>query len=287
MRTKISLFILIGFLLVTSCSLIGLGMQEKEPASQENQGDTAADGSENAEIANPASVYCVDQGYTLELRTKDDGSMYGVCIFPNGNECEEWAFFHGQCAPASERTDPDTPQGQTIPDGWQTYTNDRYGYQISYPPQATITASGVMGYPTEDLPEGMEPGEYMTQLEAQYGDDLCLTINYNQGYITVLPDWENSFNYNACGRTGVGVGDMLDTSAAMTINGQAYTAEGFEWHGTDDQQGEKNETLKLILSDGTHITFGGPLEASVDFAQYLAETRHVLLSIIETYAPHQ
>lgn len=51
----------------------------------------------NPTLANPASVNCVDKGYKLEIRTADDGSQTGVCIFPNGNECEEWAFFRGEC----------------------------------------------------------------------------------------------------------------------------------------------------------------------------------------------
>jgi putative hemolysin len=53
--------------------------------------------SENVEIANPASVYCVQSGYTLEIRNNADGSEYGVCIFPDDNECEEWAFFRNEC----------------------------------------------------------------------------------------------------------------------------------------------------------------------------------------------
>ena len=52
-----------------------------------------------AGIANPASTYCVEQGGTLHIRTADDGSQSGVCTFPDGSECEEWAFFRGECAP--------------------------------------------------------------------------------------------------------------------------------------------------------------------------------------------
>jgi putative hemolysin len=50
-------------------------------------------------MANPASVYCHDQGYTLEIRKDAGGNEYGVCIFPDGSECEEWAFYRGTCAP--------------------------------------------------------------------------------------------------------------------------------------------------------------------------------------------
>jgi putative hemolysin len=52
-----------------------------------------------AGIANPASAFCVEQGGTTEIRTAKDGSQYGVCSFTDGSECEEWAFFRGECAP--------------------------------------------------------------------------------------------------------------------------------------------------------------------------------------------
>ena len=65
-----------------------------------------ADAAERIRIANPASVYCVESGYTLEIRTNPDGGQYGVCIFPDGNECEEWAFFRKECG-AGYRTIPE------------------------------------------------------------------------------------------------------------------------------------------------------------------------------------
>ena len=50
-----------------------------------------------AQLANPASEYCIQQGGKLEIRKDDQGNEYGVCIFEDGNECEEWAFFRGEC----------------------------------------------------------------------------------------------------------------------------------------------------------------------------------------------
>lgn len=51
-----------------------------------------------SEIANPASVHCIENSGILEIRTSEDGSQYGVCVFSNGSECEEWAFFKGECS---------------------------------------------------------------------------------------------------------------------------------------------------------------------------------------------
>jgi len=66
-------------------------------------GDDAED---ESGLANPASVYCEEQGGTLEIRTDDDGNQYGVCIFDDGSECGEWDFYHGDCAPG------DVPGGE-------------------------------------------------------------------------------------------------------------------------------------------------------------------------------
>ena len=53
-----------------------------------------------AGIPNPASVYCSQQGNKHEIRTADDGSQVGICIFADGSTCEEWAYFRGECGPA-------------------------------------------------------------------------------------------------------------------------------------------------------------------------------------------
>ena len=58
-----------------------------------------------AGIANPASVYCEEQGGRLEIRTDADGGQVGICVFDDGSECEEWAFFRGECAPGAGDAD--------------------------------------------------------------------------------------------------------------------------------------------------------------------------------------
>jgi len=57
-------------------------------------------------IANPASVYCIKQGYKEQIITSSDGSQYGVCIFNDGSKCEEWAYYRGECKPGSSGAIP-------------------------------------------------------------------------------------------------------------------------------------------------------------------------------------
>ena len=63
-------------------------------ATQQAQQSTTTN---KAGIANPASTFCVKNGYKLEIRKNADGSEYGVCIFTDGKECEEWKFFRKEC----------------------------------------------------------------------------------------------------------------------------------------------------------------------------------------------
>jgi len=73
-----SLFTLVVFLLA-SCS----GLQEKQVI----------------DMPNPASVFCEENGGKLEISADESGAQFGVCIFDDGSECDEWAFFRGECKP--------------------------------------------------------------------------------------------------------------------------------------------------------------------------------------------
>ncbi|RPI26913.1 MAG: DUF333 domain-containing protein [Chloroflexota bacterium] len=63
--------------------------------------ENTASGADGSQIANPASAYCEQKGGKVDIRTAEDGSQGGVCEFPDGSECEEWAFVRGECAPGS------------------------------------------------------------------------------------------------------------------------------------------------------------------------------------------
>jgi putative hemolysin len=79
-------------------------------------GACCSQATDGAELANPAAAYCEGQGYTVELRTDENGA-YGVCIFPDGTECDEWAFYRGECGPgetARATGTSDTP----VPETW-------------------------------------------------------------------------------------------------------------------------------------------------------------------------
>ena len=55
-----------------------------------------------AGMPNPASVNCMENGNKLEIQTAADGSQTGICVFPDGSTCEEWAYYREECGPAGQ-----------------------------------------------------------------------------------------------------------------------------------------------------------------------------------------
>jgi len=46
-------------------------------------------------LANPASVFCVEQGGTVEIFDEADGQV-GYCNLPDGTRVEEWDYFRSE-----------------------------------------------------------------------------------------------------------------------------------------------------------------------------------------------
>jgi hypothetical protein len=68
-------------------------------------------------MPNPASLYCEQQGNKLEIHTAADGSQSGICVFPDGSTCDEWAYFKGECGPAAQKSPtPDLTGDAATPD---------------------------------------------------------------------------------------------------------------------------------------------------------------------------
>jgi hypothetical protein len=84
----------------------------------------AADGNDdgaNIGLANPASVFCEEQGGTVEIVADEDGNQRGNCQLADGSEIDEWEYwrqFHGSGvdAPETGGLTPLAPQGIPEPD---------------------------------------------------------------------------------------------------------------------------------------------------------------------------
>lgn len=59
--------------------------------------EESSEGPDNtAQLANPASVKCEDDGGELKMISDKEGNQTGVCVFSD-YECEEWAYYRGEC----------------------------------------------------------------------------------------------------------------------------------------------------------------------------------------------
>ena len=86
MKKPLLVAVMVGAVLLSACGVAPTPTPEEEPFESP------------LELANPASKYCVDHGYKLEMR-EESGGTAGYCVFPDGSECEEWAFYRGECEP--------------------------------------------------------------------------------------------------------------------------------------------------------------------------------------------
>ena len=50
----------------------------------------------NIGMRNPAAVYCEEMGCEYKVVKTEDGER-GVCVLPDGSECDAWAFYRGEC----------------------------------------------------------------------------------------------------------------------------------------------------------------------------------------------
>ena len=50
-----------------------------------------------AALTDPASLYCIEKGGRLEIRSSGNSGHIGVCILDDGTLCEQWSFYRGEC----------------------------------------------------------------------------------------------------------------------------------------------------------------------------------------------
>jgi putative hemolysin len=81
-------------------------------------------------MPNPASVYCEQNDNQLEIHTAADGSQSGVCVFPDGSTCDEWAYFRAECGSGAQKspTPAMTIEATSTASGGNTEENASGGY---------------------------------------------------------------------------------------------------------------------------------------------------------------
>ena len=194
-----------------------------------------------ANMPNPASVFCVEQGFKSEIRTATDGSQSGVCIFPDGSECDEWAYFRGECAPPTQSGQNSSPT--EIPtampidpadyQGWWTYTHAIYGFSIMLPEDWSVDETTV----NDPLMNG-----HMLNLNTE-GLNIRMTFRQIDEDILLWP-------------TGVGAGEFVE-QGTLDVAGQSARRIYFVcpngeinsiwYHGNEDSPNIQRGNLEFGL----------------------------------------
>jgi uncharacterized protein len=109
MMSRTSIFVILGACVIAGLLVTGCTQQQAPAPVQTTTIQTIAATTETtisateaptaaitANMSNPASVNCGRIGGTTEIKTAADGGQYGMCSFPNGTSCEEWALFRNE-----------------------------------------------------------------------------------------------------------------------------------------------------------------------------------------------
>jgi len=190
-RITLTLTALIIFIVLATCS----------PRPQSTPASVPTDMNQ-PNMPNPASVYCEQQGYQVEIRTASDGSQTGYCIFPDGSECDEWAYFRGECGSVaqSEESTSSTkiPTARPIDpsdyQGWWRYIHPEYGFSIM-------------------LPEDWKVEEITTSDPLMNGHILNL---YNEG-LNIRMTFRRTGEDTILWPTGVGAGEFIEQGTLVIV----------------------------------------------------------------------
>jgi len=213
------------------------------------RGECVPGGSGRMGMPNPASVYCEEQGGTLGIRTDASGGQSGVCIFADGSECDEWAFFRGECQPGGDQATP-------VLDLSPLYVNSEYGFAFSSPAGWTV--------------ERHEDQNRVLFHRTMNGKSYFLYVGYLRAGEELLPF-----------RTGMPAGEMID-GASFEIGGRVFTRQLLVFEGKTKvvQYGFNLEVDDLRLFVWLDAEDGSDYRAMDIPAEVMAEADLILGSLM-------
>ena len=220
MNKKVLLWALfLSSLILVWCQKNGGEIRVQEWEDQENL---------NVWIANPASVYCEENGWVLRL---EEGEW--ICMFDDGSYCEEWSYYRWECVPGEimyntfdaedigyelpewakttltdyeleEAIDTHFPKGYSYMthnlETEETLVEENYFYpewishSLLIPEHATMASRNVINSSIQD-------GMIYTETEVTLQDDTVLKILYIVNPVTLelvattVENWNISTNY--------------------------------------------------------------------------------------------
>ena len=168
------------------------------------------------------------------------------------------------------------------PAGWLTYTNRTFGYAFDYPADAELVEVGVTGYPTEELPAGVDPGQYIATLEATYSEAICAGVRYGTAFLYISPPEEAGGRFSLpCGVSGVGTYDLRPVEESVTIGAETLNAQGSAIYSLGD--GSFLYEFFFVPTRGFRFNYGGDwTQAGTTYEAYLAD-KAVLQQVLASW----
>jgi hypothetical protein len=167
-------------------------------------------------------------------------------------------------------------------DGWLTYHNTYLGYAFDYPPEAAIVETGVSGYPTEMLPPGMDPGQFIDLLESSLPANLCVSAKLPAAWIVVAASPAAGGDFaGPCGVTGIGAYDIKNSTELVSAGGQQMEARLTEVFDKGTAQ-KLYEFAFLQLEDGTRIQYGNDTQSGMTIDDYM-QAKPTILRILASF----
>ena len=170
---------------------------EKEYFVVCNYSDDIADWTLNATpisewiaTGNPASEYCIANGWSFEI-VSNETDIYWECTLPDWTKCEEWAYYNGECwAWIDEKfQSPDFDLETT--EGRQAACEERVGYYLNY-----------------------NEWEFTWEDESEGGASFV-----RNGHVSYVKRWEKAEDDVEC------VVDMVDKSVSVEFSNHIYNWE--------------------------------------------------------------
>lgn len=210
-KTLLIIFVIIGVLAAAAVGLVLLRGNEDTWLCVDGEwvkhGNPAAFkptkpcDSQNARLANPASVNCKEKDGELEIKETDLGQI-GICVFADGSKCEEWAYFRGECEVGNKIVvyQPNKDQEVTLPLKITGEARGFWFFEASFPIKlldasnqviAQTTAQAKTDWMTNDfvLFEAELPGSILSQ-----SGQIPVTLVLEKDNPSGLPENEEKIN---------------------------------------------------------------------------------------------
>lgn len=95
LKIVIIVVVIILFSLTLQIFLDSVHIKNKKQ-NETSVGESVIKNTAKTQLANPASVNCIEKGGKLSIIDKPEGQV-GMCTLSDGAVCEEWTYLRGEC----------------------------------------------------------------------------------------------------------------------------------------------------------------------------------------------